>query len=614
MNYLVDLTEDELKYICSVIPAQEAIGYFSKYPKEFAKIRPGFRAKSLTSDAVMRILFDYRKRDFIASFLTKHIDRWNKEINEEIEKDINSGFTQEEAYIDILSQSFFSGNIALYFKINGIKKGDDYLSVMSSAVSFQFENQKKAELEIESLQKTNSELLESNAELSRKLIDEEKRSEKYMSSEASLKKENEEKNKLIQLERENTEQIKKENSELKEKLNSTVEENLWKTEEMGQKIETLSSKVEELKKKTADNELVISDYSKKLASAEEESNAWKNQLRSREIQLFNYKAERATFITERESDREKIKSLKDALEAKNNKAITEESTGNTDHIIITENTSSRFSVEAEQVQPLRPEDMELFDETFVGNIESLGLDISDAGTTQFVSYLEKIVFSGKPIIMKRGPGINIANCLANTLYGVPISAMFSYKEGLGVSDIVEFLASTPDRVVCIDGFVGNCNELELIPALEQFNNKILFFTYMFERTLKYVPYEILSYCHYINVDVFGSILTVKNISEDPSEMIEKSYTEASDKAFDRRSRKILVEIANECGFSEDVANSIAEQIVDEESMIEMLLFTILPYTKKILGENPYCCSKRLQRYAGETGPCAQKEIIMRWFG
>ena len=137
---------------------------------------------------------------------------------------------------------------------------------------------------------------------------------------------------------------------------------------------------------------------------------------------------------------------------------------------------------------------------------------------------------------------------------------------------------------------------------------------MFERTLKYVPYEILSYCHYINADVFGSVLTVKNISEDPSEMIEKSYTEASDKVFDRRSRKILVEIANECGFSEDVANSIAEQIVDEESMIEMLLFTILPYTKKILGENPYCCSKRLQRYAGETGPCAQKEIIMRWFG
>lgn len=614
MNYLVDLTEDELKYICSVIPSQEVIGYFSKYPKEFAKIRPGFRAKSLQHDVVAKILFDYRNRDFIASFLTKHIDRWNKEINEELDKDINKGFTTEEAYIDILSQSFFADNIALFFKINGIEKGEEYLSVMSSAVSFQSASQNKLTSDIDSLQKSNSTLLESNEELSRKLREEEKRSEKYINSEALLKKETEEKNKLIQLERENTEQLRSENKELKDKLNSTVEEGIWKTEEMEQKIESLSSKVEELKKKNADNETIIADYSEKLSTAEEEASAWKNQLRSREIQLFNYKAERATFITEREADREKIKNLKDALENEKNRTSEVKTTSDDVQISSTENNLARLSVGSEQILPLHPEDMDLFDEHFANNLESIGLDISNAETKQFVMFLEKVVFNGKPIIIKRGPGINIANCLANTLYGVPISAMFSYKEGLGVSDIVEFLASTPDRVVCIDGFVGNCNELELIPALEQFKNKILFFTYMFERTLKYVPYETLSYCHYINADAFGSVLTVKNISEEPSEMIEKPYMEVSDKAFDRRSRKIFVEIASECGFSDDVANSIAERIDNEESMIEMLLFTLLPYIKKILGENPYCCSKRLQRYAGETGPCAQKEIIMRWFG
>lgn len=614
MNYLVDLTEDELKYVCSVIPSQEVIGYFSKYPKEFAKIRPGFRAKSLTSDAVAKILFDYRNRDFIASFLTKHIDRWNKEINEELNRDIKNGSIQEETYIDILSQSFFANNVALFFKINGIEKGEEYLSVMSSAVSFQSAREKKITLEIDSLQKSNSALLESNEELSRKLRDEERRSEKYINSETLLKKETEEKNKLIQQERENIEQLRKENKELKDKLNSTVEEGIWKTEEMEQKIESLSSKVEELKKKNADSETIISDYSKKLSTAEEEARAWKNQLRSREIQLFNYKAERATFLTEREADREKIKNLKDALETEKKRTSAVNTNSDNDQKSSIENNFSRLSVESERVLPLHPEDMELFDEHFVNNLESIGLDLSISETKQFVKFLEKVVFSGKPIIIKRGLGINIANCLANTLYGVPISALFSYKEGFGVSNIIEFLASTPDRVVCIDGFVGNCNELELIPALEQFQNKILIFTYMFERTLKYVPHEILSYCHYVNADAFGGVLTVKDISEEPSEIIEKPYINASDKTFDKRSRKIFVEIATECGFSEDVANSIAERIDNEEGMIEMLLFTLLPYTKKILGENPYCCSKRLQRYAGETGLCTQKEVLMRWFG
>ena len=614
MNYLVDLTEDELKYVCSVIPSQEVIGYFSKYPKEFAKIRPGFRAKSLTSDAVAKILFDYRNRDFIASFLTKHIDRWNKEINEELNRDIKNGSIQEETYIDILSQSFFANNVALFFKINGIEKGEEYLSVMSSAVSFQSAREKKITLEIDSLQKSNSALLESNEELSRKLRDEERRSEKYINSETLLKKETEEKNKLIQQERENIEQLRKENKELKDKLNSTVEEGIWKTEEMEQKIESLSSKVEELKKKNADSETIISDYSKKLSTAEEEARAWKNQLRSREIQLFNYKAERATFLTEREADREKIKNLKDALETEKKRTSAVNTNSDNDQKSSIENNFSRLSVESERVLPLHPEDMELFDEHFVNNLESIGLDLSISETKQFVKFLEKVVFSGKPIIIKRGLGINIANCLANTLYGVPISALFSYKEGFGVSNIIEFLASTPDRVVCIDGFVGNCNELELIPALEQFQNKILIFTYMFERTLKYVPHEILSYCHYVNADAFGGVLTVKDISEEPSEIIEKPYINASDKTFDKRSRKIFVEIATECGFSEDVANSIAERIDNEEGMIEMLLFTLLPYTKKILGENPYCCSKRLQRYAGETGHCTQKEVLMRWFG
>ena len=83
---------------------------------------------------------------------------------------------------------------------------------------------------------------------------------------------------------------------------------------------------------------------------------------------------------------------------------------------------------------------------------------------------------------------------------------------------------------------------------------------------------------------------------------------------DNRLQKIFIEIACECGFREDTARAIAAIIDDENYMNNILMFTILPYVSKVLGKSPYNCSKRLQRYAGETGRCPNKEIMMRWFG
>ena len=79
MNYLIDLTEEDIRYVCSAIPYQETTSYFKRYPKEFAKLRPGFRVKSLTKEMVFRTLYEFRTRDFVLSYLIKHIDRWIKE-------------------------------------------------------------------------------------------------------------------------------------------------------------------------------------------------------------------------------------------------------------------------------------------------------------------------------------------------------------------------------------------------------------------------------------------------------------------------------------------------------------------------------------------------------
>ena len=126
--------------------------------------------------------------------------------------------------------------------------------------------------------------------------------------------------------------------------------------------------------------------------------------------------------------------------------------------------------------PLHPENMDDFIEYFSYNLENLGLDQNEDGVIDFLNYIKKILFQGIPLLIKRGPGINIANSLANTLYGVPLAAHMLYKKGLGVKEVEEFLENTADRVVCLDGFIGNCNVLELIPVLEQHRNKIIILT------------------------------------------------------------------------------------------------------------------------------------------
>lgn len=147
MNYILDLTNGELKYICSEIPFKESVAYFRKYPKEFTKLKPGFRVKSLTHTDVVKTLYDFRNRDYIASFIVKHINRWIEEIEEELSHKVSEGMDVEMAYIDVLSRSFFAKNVPLYFKIKEEEKTQEYLDVLGAAISYQINNQEIIEKE-----------------------------------------------------------------------------------------------------------------------------------------------------------------------------------------------------------------------------------------------------------------------------------------------------------------------------------------------------------------------------------------------------------------------------------------------------------------------------------
>lgn len=629
MNYLTDLTEDEIKYVCSVIPFKEVSDYFRRYPKEFTKLRPGFRVKSLNENDVIRMLYVFRNKDFVASFLIKHIDRWIQEINEELKKAFERGLDKEAAYIDVLSRSFFSGNITLFFKIIGEIQSEEYLKVMGAAVSYQVTCQKANAEEQETLKKRQQELERIQRELEESIFEKENKAEKLKKNETELKEKLKEK--TVQFEQE---QEKADN--LAVKLKKTQDDEMWKTAEMQQKIDTLTFRLNEQEIKATEYKTRISEYASRLSSAENDIKTWKNQVRNREKQLFTYKAERATLLAEKEADHKKIRELKAALDnllsvekiykerlstlntekesyQQKNRELEEILEEQKKIEIVAEATSKRYS-DTDRKMPLCPEDMDDFDEYFTYNLENIGFDENDEGSLEFIDYLEKSLFCGIPVLIKRGPGINLANCLANTLYGVPVAGHFMYSESADIEKISKYLVDTPDRVVCIDGLIGNCNEMELIPVLEQHRNKIIIITYMYDRTLSFVPKELLSSVHFISADVFSSVLRIKDITEEPSEVKEISYAYKGSVENDSRSQKIFYEIACECGMGNDTACAMADMIKDENHLNEMLMFTLLPYVSKVFRRNPYNCSKRLQRYAGEAGRCSKKDILMRWFG
>lgn len=635
MNYLIDLTKEEIKYICTVIPYQETASYFRRYPKEFAKLRPGFRVNALNESMVIRMLYEFRTREFIASYLIKHIDRWIKEIDEEIEKAKELGFDIEASYINVLSRSFFAENVMLYFKIKGEEKSDDYLAVLSSAVKYEAEKCKKDEEELDSIKKKMTELTENEQELKRQVVNGQKGLEKLKIREKELNEKLEESLQVLNEEQERCKMIAKKAEKLENELKKTKDDEVWKSLEMQQKIDVLSSRLEEQAELSNAYKENISELESKLASAEEDIETWKNQVRACEKQIFTYKAERATLLTDKTVDKKQIKELKEALNQALNieKAYKEQfallrseieshTVGNELEKAFEEQNTTENSAEtvskkysdSERHMPMCPEDMDDFDEYFSYNLENIGFDQSEDGALEFLNYIEKITFQGIPLLIKRGPGINIANSLANTLYGVPIAARILYVAGANIQKVEEFLRDTPDRVVCIDGFIGNCNAMELIPVLEQHRNRIIILTYMFDRTLTFVPNEILSYVHFVSADEFSSLLRIKDITEDPSEIKEKPFANKGTVKSDTRLQKTFRDIACECGVEGSAASAMADMIEDENQLNEMLMFTLLPYVAKVFGKNPYNCSKRLQRYAGEEGRSLKKDTMMRWFG
>ena len=167
MKYLPLMTEDEIRYVCSVIPTKDAVGYFQHNPKEFAKICPGFRASAVGKLDVSNLLFRNRSRGFVEFFIEKHISDWLSQIQEHIDMCLNDGDTKVVALLKTLPHCFFVDNISLYFKLTDEESAEDVRTIISASARIIKDSDTECERLETTLNAKTSEISRTEAELER---------------------------------------------------------------------------------------------------------------------------------------------------------------------------------------------------------------------------------------------------------------------------------------------------------------------------------------------------------------------------------------------------------------------------------------------------------------
>lgn len=135
MLKLAELSQDELKYICERLLLPDVRRYFQNNPKDFAKIRPGFRAERLSDADTLSILVKNASKPFISFFIERMINDWMSQI--EAHRDLleSEGYSEGEALLKTIPDSIFCDKCELYFKLTEQDFNDDYLRLFRDALT-----------------------------------------------------------------------------------------------------------------------------------------------------------------------------------------------------------------------------------------------------------------------------------------------------------------------------------------------------------------------------------------------------------------------------------------------------------------------------------------------
>lgn len=178
MYNISELSNDEIKYICERMHLPAVRYYFQKNPKEFNKIKPGFTVKRMTDDETLSLLIKYANKPFVQSVIQSAVKQWLSEIKENRDSLEHDGFTSGEALLKTIPECIFCDRIELYFKLTEQAYTDDYLKLLSDALSLV---KKTSDIALEEhnveLQSTEIERLNSEIQTISKQLTEEKEHE-----------------------------------------------------------------------------------------------------------------------------------------------------------------------------------------------------------------------------------------------------------------------------------------------------------------------------------------------------------------------------------------------------------------------------------------------------
>lgn len=135
MFNIAELSKDEIKYICERMYLPSVRYYFQKNPKEFNKIKPGFTVKKMTDDEILSFLIKYANKPFIQVLIQNAVKQWLSEIQKNCDSLENSGFSVGEALLKTIPDCVFCDRIELYFKLTEQEYNDNYLKLLSDALS-----------------------------------------------------------------------------------------------------------------------------------------------------------------------------------------------------------------------------------------------------------------------------------------------------------------------------------------------------------------------------------------------------------------------------------------------------------------------------------------------
>lgn len=116
-NYIALLKKEEKETLCEIITGQEFKSLFISNEREFSKIQPGFRAKTLGEQRALSIAKAHVQNPFIAMWINLKVERWLNEIQENIDKLEKEEVAHDIALANTLLDSVFHNNIPLYFKL-----------------------------------------------------------------------------------------------------------------------------------------------------------------------------------------------------------------------------------------------------------------------------------------------------------------------------------------------------------------------------------------------------------------------------------------------------------------------------------------------------------------